>query len=208
MKYKFLIILTFIQFLSSCDLGENAKLEKCLKATIYENNCSITLNRINTNNKKDLVLTSQCENDSILFYGKLLYDFVLNLSKEKIHFDNYSILNNSKKELISFNNIEWGVISEKIDFFNRVVDGLEAKNYKKIYDFLSLEVKSQISYEDFKKTLDSSIKTKYDKFEGFTLLTVDGKKYICLSTTNGKYRILITLSFEKYIDIIYGYSLE
>jgi hypothetical protein len=208
MKYKFLIILTLIQFLSSCDLGENAKLEKCLKATIYENNCSITLNRINTNNKKDLVLTSQCENDSILFYGKLLYDFVLNLSKEKIHFDNYSILNNSKKELISFNNIEWGVISEKIDFFNRVVDGLEAKNYKKIYDFLSLEVKSQISYEDFKKTLDSSIKTKYDKFEGFTLLTVDGKKYICLSTTNGKYRILITLSFEKYIDIIYGYSLE
>jgi hypothetical protein len=208
MKYKFLIILTFIQFLSSCDLGESAKLEKCLKATIYENNCSITLNRINTNIKKDLVLTTQCENDSILFYGKVLYDFVLNLSKEKIHFDNYSILNNSKQELISFKDIEWGIISEKRDFFNKVVDGLEAKNYKKLYDLLSLKVKSQFSYEAFKRTIEPSLKKKYDKFEGFTLLFVDGDKYISFSKTNGKHRILITLSFEKSVDIIYGYSLE
>lgn len=208
MKSRFLIILTLLQILSSCDLGETAKLDSCLKATIHENNCSIALKSTNTNNQKDLILTTQCESDSILFYGKVLYDFVSNLSKEKVHFDNYSIQNNSSQELLSFDKNEWEIISAKKKLFDKVVDGLQNRNYKKMYDLLNVEIKSQLSYEDIKATIEPSLKSKYNKFEGLTLMSVDGEKYISLSRTNGKHRILITFSFAKSIDTIYGYSLE
>ncbi|AEA43380.1 hypothetical protein [Fluviicola taffensis] len=210
MKNKFLIILAIAQviFFSSCNLKETSILDKSLKTTIDENSCLIALKSTSDNNKRNVVLTTQCESDSILFYGKVLYDFVSNLSKEGVHFDNYSIQNISNQELVSFDKNEWIIISAKRKIFDKIVDELQTKNYKKMYALLSTEIKSKISYEDMKSNVKTLLKSKYNKFEGLSLMSVNGEKYISLSRTNGKNRILITFSFEKSNDKVYGYSLE
>jgi hypothetical protein len=208
MKNKFLISLTITHavLLLGCNLGETSKLEKSLKVVIKENDCLIGLKSTKTNNTKHLVLTTKCENNSSLFYGKVLFDYISNINKDGLYFDNYTIENNSNQEIISFNKDEWRVILDKEKLFNKVVNKLENKNFKDCYELLADEIKTQIEFEDFKSSIVPLINDNYKQFEGLTLLSQEGKKYISFSRTNGINRVIITFLLDLDDDVIYGYS--
>ena len=205
MKKLFVFILIFN--LSSCNISETASLDKCLKATIEENNCMIALKSSERKGVKTLLLNTQCGNYSNMFYGKVLYDFRMNAKREKLYFDNYSIQNNLQ-DIFSLTKDEFEIILDKKKDFDKTVDELhENDKLRKIYDRLDIKIQGHLKYSDF-ELVTGKIRPTYDQFEGFTLIELEDGRYVTMSKTNAKNRVLITYSLTPSQNTIFGFSLE
>ena len=209
MKNKIVIILSKLLVLASCNFGDTSQLDKCLKATIKENNCFIALTAEEVADIKSVKLKTQCINDSALFYGKVMYDFLMNTNTENLYFDRYLIFSSSDQEILSFDKIESMIILEKKKLFDKLISDIKNKSFKNVYQLFSYEIKNESNFEEFVSQIEPLIVKGYKTFEGFTIVSEAGQKYLSFAmSNNGNNRIIITFLMDFSKDDIYGYSIE
>lgn len=188
----------------SCGFSETKKLDNSLRKTIDENNCQLELKSVQKNDEKSLHLKLIDRSDSLLKYGKVLFDFYNNSSAENLFFDTYSISSNNDVLILQISREQMKNIVKKKKVFDQDVEGLCDNKNDKFLGKLSSFMLKQIDTVELIKILDSFPFNKENEFEGFS---ISENKFISFSRIMNNRKVFLTYSLEDKKNSIYGFSI-